>query len=145
MKKAIGLNPQLLALLKKKKKSPNLPGAPCQSSKQHGHGQKSPSTFMAWGSLPPLCLNSWSSLPLIPRLAQAHTPPPIWSMVASVCGLWPQFGHLETIQAVTMKSGSRMTLLQFLNLPGCGENCIRKFSCLSMRVGACGTGLLACL
>jgi hypothetical protein len=36
-----------------------------------------------------------------------------------------------------------MTLLQFLNLPGCGENCIRKFSCFSERVGACGTGLPA--
>jgi hypothetical protein len=36
-----------------------------------------------------------------------------------------------------------MTLLQFLNLPGWGENCIRKFSCFSVRVGACGTGLPA--
>jgi hypothetical protein len=36
-----------------------------------------------------------------------------------------------------------MTLLQFLNLPGCGENCIRKFSCYSVRVGACCTGLPA--
>jgi hypothetical protein len=34
-----------------------------------------------------------------------------------------------------------MTLLQFLNIPGCGENCIRKFSCFSVRVGACCTGL----
>ena len=64
-------------------------------------------------------------------------------MVALVCGLWPHYGHLETTQAVTLKSGSSMTLLQFLNLPGCGENCIRKLSCFSMRVGACGTGLPA--
>ena len=72
-----------------------------------------------------------------------HTPPPLLGVVASVCGLWPQCGHLETTQAVTLKSGSSMTLLQFLNLPCCGENCIRKFSCFSVRVGACGTGLPA--
>jgi hypothetical protein len=36
-----------------------------------------------------------------------------------------------------------MALLQFLNLPGCGENCIRKFSCFSVRVGAWCTGLPA--
>ncbi len=47
----------------------------------------------------------------------------------------PQCGHLETTQAVTLKSGSSMTLLQFLNLLGCGENCIRKFSCFGVRVG----------
>jgi hypothetical protein len=58
-----------------------------------------------------------------------------------VCSLWPQCGHLETTQAVTLKSGSSMTLLQFLNLPGYGENCIRKISCFSVRVGACCTGL----
>jgi hypothetical protein len=74
------------------------------------------------------------------RHTPLHTP---WGMVASVCGLWPQCGHLETIQAVTLKSGSSMTLLQFLNLPGCGENCIRKFSCFSVRVGAWCTGLPA--
>jgi hypothetical protein len=37
----------------------------------------------------------------------------------------------------------KQDLLQFLNLPGCGENCIRKFSCFSVRVGACCTGLPA--
>ena len=36
-----------------------------------------------------------------------------------------------------------MMLLQFLNLHGCGENCIRKFSCFSVRVGAWCTGLPA--
>ena len=36
-----------------------------------------------------------------------------------------------------------MTLLQFLNLLGCGENCNRKFSCFSVRVGAWCTGLPA--
>jgi hypothetical protein len=36
-----------------------------------------------------------------------------------------------------------MTLLQFLNLPGCGENCIRKFSCFSAGKGAYCTGLPA--
>jgi hypothetical protein len=64
-------------------------------------------------------------------------------MVASVCGLWPQYGHLETTQAVTLKSGSSMTLLQFLNLHGFGGNCIRKFSCFGVRVGAWCTGLPA--
>jgi hypothetical protein len=43
-------------------------------------------------------------------------------------GVRPQCGQLETTQAATLKSGSSWTLLQFLNLPGCGENCIRKFS-----------------
>ena len=56
-----------------------------------------------------------------------HTPLPLLCMVASVCGLWVQCGHLETTQAVRLKSGSSRTLPQFLNLPGCGENCIRKF------------------
>ncbi len=81
--------------------------------------------------------------PLIKASRDTHTPPPIWGMVALVCGLWPQCGHLETTQAVTLKSGLSMTLLQFMNLPGCGESCIRKFSCFSVRVGACCTGLPA--
>jgi hypothetical protein len=162
------VNPQLLAL--KKKKSPNLPslGAPRSISKAtlgmpknhqtshpwarpnqsvrqlwyylHTSPGLSPSTSHSLGLPPPHCLNSWSSLPpLIKASRDTHTPPPIWCMVASVCGLWPQCGHLETTQA----SGSSMTLLQFLNHPGCGENCIRKFSCFSVRVGACCTGLPA--
>ncbi len=70
-----------------------------------------------------------SSSLLTPRLwGGPHTPPSLLGMVASVCGLWPQCGQLETTQAITLKSGSSMTLLQFLNLPGCGGNCIRKFS-----------------
>ncbi len=36
-----------------------------------------------------------------------------------------------------------MTFLQLLNLPGFGGNCIRKFSCFSVRVGAWCTGLAA--
>ncbi len=51
-----------------------------------------------------------------------------WGMVSSVCGLWPQCEQLETTQAATLKSGSGRILLQFLNLPGWGENCIGKFS-----------------
>ena len=69
-----------------------------------------------------------------------HTPLPLLCMVASVCGLWVQCGHLETTQAVRLKSGSSRTLPQFLNLPGCGENCIRKFQ---HEGGACCTGLPA--
>jgi len=66
-------------------------------------------------------------------------------MVSSDGASWPHYGHLETTQAVRLKSGSSRTLLQFLNLPGCGENCIRKFSHFSVRVGACCTGLPAVL
>jgi hypothetical protein len=102
-----------------------------------------PPPNIAWGSLLLSVSTAGPPSPLIPRPAQIHTPPPIWGMVASMCGLWPQRGHLETTQAVTLKSGSSMTLLQFLNLPGCGENCIIKFSCFSVRVEACGTGLPA--
>jgi hypothetical protein len=63
--------------------------------------------------------------------------------VASVCGLWPRCGQLETTQASTLKSGSSRTLLQLLNLPGFGGNCIRKFSYFSVRVRAWCTGLTA--
>jgi hypothetical protein len=87
--------------------------------------------------------SSWLWRKLHQKDQQTHTPPHTWGMVASVCGLWPQCGHLETTQAVTLKSESSRTLLQFLNLPGCGGNCIRKFSCFSMRVGAWCTGLPA--
>ncbi len=84
---------------------------------------------------------SWLWRKLHQKVQQTYTPPQTWGMVASVCDLWPQCGHLETNQAVTLKSESSMTLLQFLNLPGCGENCIRKFSCFSVRVGAWCSGL----
>ncbi len=87
--------------------------------------------------------SSWLGRKLHQKVQQTHTPPPTWGIVASVCGLWPQCGHLETTQAITLNSGSSMTLLQFLNLPGCRENCIRKFSCFSVRVGAWCTGLPA--
>ena len=76
------------------------------------------------------------------KVQQTHTPPHSWVMVASVCGLWPQCGELETTQAVTLKSGSSMTLLQFLNLPGFGGNCIRS---LAISAWGCGQGVLACL
>jgi hypothetical protein len=87
--------------------------------------------------------SSWLWRKLYRKVQQTHTPPYTWGMVASVCGLWPQCGHLEITQAVTLKSGSSMTLLQFLNLPDFGGNCIRKFSCFSVRVGAWCTGLPA--
>jgi hypothetical protein len=144
--------------VKKKKKSPNLPGvlinqlsklgAPLSISKAkfyhlHTSSGLSPSTSHSLG-LPLLSVPTADPpSPLIKASRDTHTPPPIWGMVASVCGLWPQCGHLETTQAITLKSGSSMTLLQFLNLPGCGENCIRKFSCFRVRVGACCTGLPA--
>ena len=60
--------------------------------------------------------SSWLRRELHQKVQQTHTPPHTWGMMASVCGLWPQCGQLETTQAVTLKSGSSMTLLQFLNL-----------------------------
>ncbi len=70
--------------------------------------------------------SSWLRRELHRKVQQTHTPPHTWGMVASVCGLWPQYGQLETTQAITLKSGSSRTSLQFLNLPGLGRNCIRS-------------------
>ena len=131
-------------------------GAPLLVSKAkfyhlHTSTGLSPSTSHSLG-LPPSSLSQQLVLPPPSHQGQQrHTHPSTHlgygglsvRPLASVCGLWPQCGHLETTQAVTLKSGSSMTLLQFLNLPGCGENCIRKFSCFSVRVGACCTGLPA--
>ena len=63
-----------------------------------------------------------------PRINEPTHPSTPFGHVALVRGLWPQCGQLETTWAITLKSGSSMMLLQFLNLHGCGENCIRKFS-----------------
>ncbi len=94
--------------------------------------------------LPPLlCAQLISPPSHIQASRDPHTPPPLLGMVASVCSLWPLCGHKEAIQAVRLKSGLSMALLQFLNLPGCGENSIRKFSCFIVRVEACCTGLPA--
>jgi hypothetical protein len=124
------------------------PARPFQSVRQkfyylHTSTVSSPPPHMAWGLLflPAPTADPTSSLS--PRPKEPTHPSSLLGVVASVCGLWPQCGHLETTQAVTLKSGSSMTLLQFLNLPGWGENCIRKFRCFSVRVGACGTGLPA--
>ena len=62
--------------------------------------------------------SSWLRRELHRKVQQTHTPPHTWGMMASVCGLWPQCGQLETTQATTLKSGSGRTSLQFLNLPG---------------------------
>ena len=70
--------------------------------------------------------SSWLRRELHRKVQQTHSPPHTWGMMASVCGLWPQYGQLETTQAITLKSGSSRTLLQFLNLPGLGRNCIRS-------------------
>ena len=48
---------------------------------------------------------------------------------------WPQYGHLEITQAVRLESRSNRSLHQFMKRPGCGENCIQKFSCFSARNG----------
>jgi hypothetical protein len=86
--------------------------------------------------------SSWLRRKLHRKVQQTHTPPHTWGMMASVCGLWRQCGQLETTQAVTLKSGSSMTLLQFLNLPGFGGNCIRSSA---ISPWGCGQGVLACL
>jgi len=70
--------------------------------------------------------SSWLRRELHRKVQQTHSPPHTWGMMASVCGLWPQYGQLETTQAITLKSGSSRTSLQFLNLPGLGRNCIRS-------------------
>jgi hypothetical protein len=88
-----------------------------------------PSTFplyMASDSFPPpLCeqLTTYS-LPPPPTKASRdpHTPP----------HLWPWYGHLETRQAVRLKSRSNGSLRQFLNFPGCGENFCQSSACFSM-------------
>ncbi len=72
-----------------------------------------------------------------------HTSPPLLSMVSSGAASWPQYGPLEITQTVRLKSRSNWSLLQFMKRPGCGENCIQKFSCYSVRKGACCTGLPA--
>ena len=86
--------------------------------------------------------SSWLRRELHRKVQQTHSPPHTWGMMASVCGLWPQYGQLETTQAITLKSGSSRTLLQFLNLPGLGRNCIRS-SVIS--AWGWGQGVLACL
>ncbi len=63
-----------------------------------------------------------------PRLEE-----PTWDMLASVSGFWWTIGDHP----------GRRTLLQFLNLLGFGGNCVRKFSCFSVRVGAWCAGLPA--
>ncbi len=94
-----------------------------------------PPPHMAWDLLLLPAPTADPSSLLTPRpWGDTHSSPkprlkePTWDMLASVCGLWPQCGQLETTQAATLKSGSSRTLLQFLNLPVCGENCIGKFS-----------------
>jgi hypothetical protein len=65
-------------------------------------------------------------------------------MVASGCSLWPWCGHLETMQAVRLKSGSSMSLFQLINFCGCEENCIQSSVCSvwpGRRMQACCTGL----
>ncbi len=140
-KRKDSINPQLLALKKKEEKNhrtSHLCARPFQSTKQllaRPFNQVSNfgrAPFNQVGNMgmpknppPPSYPRAPSLLsvstagppsPLIPRPAQTHTPPPTLGMVASVYGLWPQCGHLETTQAVTLKSGSSMTLLQFLHL-----------------------------
>jgi hypothetical protein len=123
------------------------PGAhPYQSVRQQTttiYTSPVPPPHKAWGSLSLFVHTADPPSPSDQGQRDQHSPPPLMGMVASVCGLWPQCGHLETTQAVRLKSGSSRTLLHFLHLPGCGENYIRKFSCFNVRVGACCTGLPA--
>jgi hypothetical protein len=70
-------------------------------------------------------------------------PSSLLSMLSLDAASWPQYGHLEITQAVGLESRSNRSLHQFMKRPGCGENCIQKFSCFSARKGACCTGLPA--
>ncbi len=76
------------------------------------------------------------------RHTPLHTPGAWWPRCAASglsVDIWrpPRPSHWSQDQAWLY------TVLQFLNLPGCGENCIRKFSYFSVRVGAWCTGLPA--
>jgi hypothetical protein len=148
------INPQLRAL-KKKKKTPNLFRAPQNSgratfnpSSHLGRTPFNPSSHLGCapnnqiGNFPChlLTLHSLEPSPFplcaqlttlhLPQLGQQRPTHPSTPLVHSGLryGLWPQCGHLETTQAVRLKSGSSMSLQQFIKFSGCGENCIRKFS-----------------
>jgi hypothetical protein len=93
-----------------------------------------PSTLPPLHSLrllpPPLCaqLTTYS---LSSRQRPTHPSTPLVHSGLG-CSLWPRYGHLETTQAVRRKSGSCMSLQQFLNSSGCGEKLIQISACFSV-------------
>jgi hypothetical protein len=64
--------------------------------------------------------------------AETHTPPTPFVHSGLRCGLWPQHGHFETTQMARLKSRSNVSLWQFLNFPGCGENLSQSSACFSV-------------
>jgi len=70
--------------------------APCQSSKQHGHAQKSPSNFIAWGSLLLPAPTAGPPSPLIPRqhrYTPLHPPGACGLGVRPLASLWTFGDH----------------------------------------------------
>ncbi len=94
---------------------------------------------------PPLCAQL--ILSTLPQLGQQRLTHPSTPLVHNGLGfgLWPRCGHLETTQAVRLKSGSSMSIQQFIKFSDCGENCIWKFNVFQCgpgrRMQACCTGL----
>jgi hypothetical protein len=116
--------------------TPKFRACPVQSIKSfgphptHQTSQRSQAQFNQLGNIPstfppPLCEQlATYSLPPPPTKASRdpHTPP----------HLLPWYGHLETRQVVRLKLRSNLSLRQFLNFPGCGENFCQSSACFSM-------------
>ncbi len=57
-------------------------------------------------------------------------------MVSSDATSWSRYGHLEITQVVRLKSREiKQVVTSVHEWPSCGENCIQKFSCFSVRKG----------
>jgi hypothetical protein len=116
------ISPQLQALKKEEKiTKPPLGRAPFNQSNHSGRDHFNQLGNML-STLPPL--HSLGLLP--PPLCMPHTlssrqrpTHPSTPLVHSGlgCGLWPQYGHLETTQAVPLKLRSSVSLQQFVNSP----------------------------
>ena len=77
------------------------------------HAAPSP-LFIAWGSPPSSFVYQLTNSPfLLSRQGPTHPSTPF-------------------VQAARLKSGSSMSLFQFINISGCGENCIQSSACFSV-------------
>ena len=88
--------------------------------------------------------SSWLRRKLHRKVQQTHTPPHLGHGGLGerpLASVWTFGDHSGSQTEVRIKHD--FTSVPFLKLPGCGENCDRKFSCFSVRVGACCTGLPA--
>ena len=146
-------NHQLLAAMKKRRKSPNLPqdeGAPRLFWVLSEWGR----ALILWGRAPiilgalqeptsthplskppplPTCLQHQLIPPPPPYLGQGGTTHPStpFDLKSSVATSWPQDGFLTTSQAITMNPRSQWTLFEFGKWLNCERICIQKFSCCS--------------